>query len=702
MRPRLKVSRAGVELIKSFEGLRQTASQLPDGRWTMGYGHTFSAREGAKVTPDDAESLLRFDLLPVVDAVNNLVMVPLNQNQFDALVSFCFNIGVENFAQSSVVKRINEGRLSEAAVAMDSWRSAEYNGQTYVLAPLIRRRAAEKSLFLTPEEVVTASPSMVMRPIEDTEALPVVESLDMVPQHTLQPQNLPPIAAPTPEAVKPVVVRMADVAPAAPEPAFSLSATPAEPQASPDILAALQKAQAELAAKEEETRRINEALERERALRAELERLENERRSREMADTQRLENERLERERYEAFQRQEAERQEMQRQEEMRLEAARAEEQRLEMARLEAQRQAEEQALLEQQRFEQQRLEQARIEQARLEQEQREAALQEQIRQEQARQEQARLEQERLERERLEALKAQAPAIDEAEAARKAEAAAALMRYYSPYAAGSRPAPQPVAPTAEPTSPFESGVSDAVSEPIAVAPEPVLARPQDAPQIINPYATVETEAEEYEDEEFDYTPHMGSPSNLPPPVVTALNPYRRDPEAAPVVAPVVAPIAAPSGPLDDGLHWRERLNRPVVSDAAHSTPNEAAYVSPARSIEPEERSFEAVAPQAATHFAPQTADSMSGHDLPEGVIVEESHWWRDLLSTLQWILGSALGMAFIGMAIAAHLKGRDSTAVASGGIEADLPVFAIVLAAIGLLFTVISIVMIVRRLKRLS
>ena len=148
MRARLKVSRAGIELIKSFEGLRQTATRLPDGRWTLGYGHTFSAREGARVTQEDADALLRFDLLPIVDAVNNLVLVPLNQNQFDALVSFCFNIGVDNFAVSTVLKRLNEGKPAEAAQAMDAWRSAEFNGQTYVLAPLIRRRAGRATSVL--------------------------------------------------------------------------------------------------------------------------------------------------------------------------------------------------------------------------------------------------------------------------------------------------------------------------------------------------------------------------------------------------------------------------------------------------------------------------------------------------------------------------------------------------------------------------
>ena len=242
MRARLKFSRAGVELIKSFEGLRQTAARLPDGRWTLGYGHTFSARDGATVTQEDADALLRFDLLPIVDSINNLVLVPLNQNQFDALVSFCFNIGVDNFAASSVLKRINEGRMTEAALAMDSWRSAEFNGQTYVLAPLIRRRAAEKSLFLTPEETNGTASSLLVRPVEDAgEGAGYPSEID-APNHngilSAQPTAAPetPIPAPTPPVeapaatlpppyASPYATPIAPLAPVAP-PAFEISATP--------------------------------------------------------------------------------------------------------------------------------------------------------------------------------------------------------------------------------------------------------------------------------------------------------------------------------------------------------------------------------------------------------------------------------------------------------------------------------------------
>ena len=244
MRARQKVSRAGVELIKSFEGLRQGAARLPDGRWTIGYGHTFSAREGARVTQEDADALLRFDLLPIVDSLNNMILVPLNQNQFDALVSFSFNIGIDNFGSSSVLKRINEGRMTEAALAMDAWRSAEFNGQTYVLAPLIRRRAAEKNLFLTPEDTMANAPSLLVRPLADVETDAAMARpsevdapdrggvLSAYPtghaQPLAQPLAQPQVTADVPvaPAFQPAAPQIVTPTPVAPEPTPVASQTP--------------------------------------------------------------------------------------------------------------------------------------------------------------------------------------------------------------------------------------------------------------------------------------------------------------------------------------------------------------------------------------------------------------------------------------------------------------------------------------------
>ncbi len=173
MRPRKKVSSSGIELIESFEGLRPRAARLPDGRWTIGYGHTQSAREGLEVTADDARLLLQWDLRPVEAMVDVLVQEPLNQNQYDALVAFAFNVGLEAFRDSEVLKCVNEGRFVEAACALDLWRKAEViGGDPLVLDALIRRRAAEKKLFLTPPEGWAPSPTALVRPTVD----PVAEA----------------------------------------------------------------------------------------------------------------------------------------------------------------------------------------------------------------------------------------------------------------------------------------------------------------------------------------------------------------------------------------------------------------------------------------------------------------------------------------------------------------------------------------------
>jgi lysozyme len=171
MKPRHQVSRAAVDLIKRFEGYRQKAAQLPDGRWTIGYGHTLTARGGASVSEQDAEALLLYDLITVAHAVNEHTYAPLNQNQFDALTCFAFNIGTENFMRSGVLRRINEGSLLQAACAMEMWRKADFEGERIVIDALVRRRAAEKTLFLTPPDGQwVPAPSPVLRPKVDYDA----------------------------------------------------------------------------------------------------------------------------------------------------------------------------------------------------------------------------------------------------------------------------------------------------------------------------------------------------------------------------------------------------------------------------------------------------------------------------------------------------------------------------------------------------
>ncbi len=167
MKPRQQVTRAAIELIERFEGYRRSAAQLENGRWTIGYGHTKTARQSAEVSKADAEALLLYDLMEIAGALNEWVYTPLTQNQFDALAAFVFNIGLDNFKHSSVLRRLNEGALLQAACAMEMWRKADLDGERIVVDALVRRRAAEKTLFLTPPHGFIPAPTPIIRPAVD-------------------------------------------------------------------------------------------------------------------------------------------------------------------------------------------------------------------------------------------------------------------------------------------------------------------------------------------------------------------------------------------------------------------------------------------------------------------------------------------------------------------------------------------------------
>ena len=84
----MRTSQNGINLIKRFEGCRLTSYKCPSGKWTIGYGHTNGVKQGQKITKIKAEEYLKNDLKAFENAVEKMVKVPLNQNQFDALVSF--------------------------------------------------------------------------------------------------------------------------------------------------------------------------------------------------------------------------------------------------------------------------------------------------------------------------------------------------------------------------------------------------------------------------------------------------------------------------------------------------------------------------------------------------------------------------------------------------------------------------------------
>lgn len=143
-RPKLKVSQGGLELIKSFEGFRPRAERLADGRWVIGHGHTLSAREGATVDAAEAELLLLYDLLPILNAIAERVHLPLNPHQVDALASFGLNLGLERFLASDVLVWVNAGEPEDAARALIA---CDAQPLTPAADPVARRRAAESALF---------------------------------------------------------------------------------------------------------------------------------------------------------------------------------------------------------------------------------------------------------------------------------------------------------------------------------------------------------------------------------------------------------------------------------------------------------------------------------------------------------------------------------------------------------------------------
>lgn len=144
----MKVSTKGLKLITDFEGFRGTAYQDVVGVWTIGYGSTENVYEGETITKGAAEVRLKIEMAKYEAGVMEACTLPPNQNQFDALCSFAYNVGVGGMRKSSVIKAHNRGDFDAAARAFGLWNKA--GGKVYT--GLTRRRAAEAVLYLTPVE----------------------------------------------------------------------------------------------------------------------------------------------------------------------------------------------------------------------------------------------------------------------------------------------------------------------------------------------------------------------------------------------------------------------------------------------------------------------------------------------------------------------------------------------------------------------
>lgn len=140
----MRTSQRGLSLIKSFEGLRLLAYRDAVGVWTIGYGATRGVKAGMSVTKEQAERMLLNDVQRFEPEVERLVQVPLTGNQWDALVSFTYNLGAANLESSTLLRLLNRGDYSGAAGQFPRWNKA--GGK--VLPGLVRRREAERVLFL--------------------------------------------------------------------------------------------------------------------------------------------------------------------------------------------------------------------------------------------------------------------------------------------------------------------------------------------------------------------------------------------------------------------------------------------------------------------------------------------------------------------------------------------------------------------------
>lgn len=141
----MTISDAGLNLIKRFEGLRLTAYDDGVGVQTLGYGHTRGVKAGDTCTQEQADEWLREDVADATAAVARLVTADLTQSQRDALISIVFNIGEGAFERSTLLRKLNAGDYEGAANEFPRWNK----GGGRVLAGLVKRRAAERELFMS-------------------------------------------------------------------------------------------------------------------------------------------------------------------------------------------------------------------------------------------------------------------------------------------------------------------------------------------------------------------------------------------------------------------------------------------------------------------------------------------------------------------------------------------------------------------------
>ena len=141
----MKTSHKGIALIKEFEGLRLKAYKCPGGVWTIGYGHTAGVKPGMVISEAQAEEYLMADLIASEKYLNDLRLA-INQNQFDALISFIYNVGTGKFSRSTLLRKVRANPQDNSI--MDEFLRWVYS-KGRVLPGLQRRRLAEMKLYFS-------------------------------------------------------------------------------------------------------------------------------------------------------------------------------------------------------------------------------------------------------------------------------------------------------------------------------------------------------------------------------------------------------------------------------------------------------------------------------------------------------------------------------------------------------------------------
>lgn len=143
-----QINREGLELLIKLEGLRLKSYVCPAGKLTVGIGHTGpDVKPGMVITEDDAYRLLDSDLKTTYDAIEKLVKVKLNDNQYAALVIFVFNIGIGAFKASSLLRFLNAGMYDAVPEQMKRWNKITEGGEKVISMGLTNRRKQEIELW---------------------------------------------------------------------------------------------------------------------------------------------------------------------------------------------------------------------------------------------------------------------------------------------------------------------------------------------------------------------------------------------------------------------------------------------------------------------------------------------------------------------------------------------------------------------------